>query len=523
MSVTPPRALKLQQPQAQQHPTTSLVEVVAALIPLIDQFPHLQWKGSITGEDFVELWFPFIADYVQNGLYDPPAYITASGGAAAATTSPSRQQQRLSPSQQHRNAAGGGASLWRGVSPSKVVRARSPPSSSPLKESVAAKPPKSLASFLNSAAFAATRERANSLTTSPATKQFLNSGSGTRSGSTSLTNVAALTSAPSVIAQTADPNTVASVIVLRSFASAATSLVMYQLKLLDFDLEIIVSNSVAKRRESMVPAMLPSFLTGAAGGGGVLVTSPSRRKSLTSPERSPDPPSRRAFAAMDRSGGVSSNVVSFALGSVNALLQSFNPDEDSCEADGAFQRDLTSAEGAKKAGAPKAEQSLGSRLFSPQPNDDNNVEMLGDTTLSLKQPSRKSNVRFSNVLDNSGNSDCGDTSGLDFFSNHNNNSRRSVVASNNKSVAASGTAELEFLNAKDSIQGESRSRLIREIQRIWSTPKGRRPGLFAKEQYQSFQELKIFVETLLSALYSSAAELPARFDVGRGSKESWCS
>ncbi|CUG93998.1 Hypothetical protein, putative [Bodo saltans] len=132
--------------------------------------------------------------------------------------------------------------------------------------------------------------------------------------------------------------------------------------------------------------------------------------------------------------------------------------------------------------------------------------MLGDTTLSLKQPSRKSNVRFSNVLDNSGNSDCGDTSGLDFFSNHNNNSRRSVVASNNKSVAASGTAELEFLNAKDSIQGESRSRLIREIQRIWSTPKGRRPGLFAKEQYQSFQELKIFVETLLSALYSSAAE-----------------
>jgi hypothetical protein len=489
MSVTPPRALKAQRQQQQQQ-STSLVEVVAALIPLIDQFPHLQWKGLITGEDFVELWFPFIADYVQNGLYDPPTYITDGG--RHTITSPSRQQ-RMTPAQQQRSAGGG--HLWRSVSPSRVVRTRSPPS--PSQGAGDQKPPKSLSSFLNSAAFAATRERANSLAASPATKQLLNSGSGMRCGSTSTSNSGALTmsSPPPAAVPTADPNTVASIIVLRSFVSAATSLVMYQLKLLDSDLEMIVNNSIAKRRESLVPTMLPSFLAVVNAAGGVVVTSPSRR-TLTSPERSLEPPSRRALAGIDRSSA-SNVVVSFALGSANALLQSFNGEENDADVQA---RDVTSAEGKG--------QSLGSRLF-PQSH-----EGRGGTTMSegnayqraIPPPQRKSNVHFSTVLDNSGDSETGELSGTDFFSNSSNVKKNKANSSVSCGDSGGGGAELEFLSSKDSIQGESRSRLIREIQRIWSTPKGRRPGLFAKEQYQSFPELKVFVETLLSALYSSAAE-----------------
>lgn len=62
---------------SQRHST--LPEVVSTILPLIDSFPELRWSGLFTTEDFVEHWFPFIADLVQNGVYAPPVTNSADG------------------------------------------------------------------------------------------------------------------------------------------------------------------------------------------------------------------------------------------------------------------------------------------------------------------------------------------------------------------------------------------------------------------------------------------------------------
>lgn len=50
----------------------SLVELVAAFLPLVDHHSEvLMWHGSLAVVEFVEHLFPFVADLVQNGCFNP--------------------------------------------------------------------------------------------------------------------------------------------------------------------------------------------------------------------------------------------------------------------------------------------------------------------------------------------------------------------------------------------------------------------------------------------------------------------
>lgn len=435
---------------AQSRPSShsTLIEVVAAIIPLIDTFPHLQWKGSISGEDFVEQWFPFVADYVQNGVYDPPSYITnpphqkrGKGTTTPVVTSPnSSLLRRRSPSPAIRGRNNNRSLISPQSSGQQVYSDEEPPSSSPSNKRA------SLSSFLKPAVVAATRERASSISS------YIHGANQGRGRSTSV----ALSSRSVVPAVAVDPNTVASVTILRSFVSTATALVVYKLKLLDMEAESLIRNVTAtQRRESLVPSVM-QHASSSSGAPQVPRTQQSPSATLRLPI-SPPRNSREKQEVSWESSGRDDSVLPFALGSSERMLVSFCP-EDSGD------------------------------VFGHQ--------IIEGNVVHAHQPTpQKRNTRS--------------TLGANLFASNANEGGIGGVAAPSRcggSPPKPQQQQLECLpNERNHIGGVKREILIREIQRVWSTPKGRRPG-FANGHFRSFGDLRVFVETLLSALFSAASE-----------------